>query len=694
MIRFFLVFSLLILLLVPNGTAQIDTLEYSLSGDLPEAIVKGERTYTSEVIRLGRKHVLALPGSFDDPSRLLQSYPSMHSSNDQANSVIYRGQPSLFTTWSLNGSEIVNPNHLGNAGTRLDIGSGSSGGVNLFSGQILKAMEFRSLPYKGNHSGLGANMNMIIDNKGQSQYTFGQLSLLGAEAGFNRSSGFWNFLGNARYSTTGLLADMGVTFDGEEIRFRDFVFSLSKESRSSQFDITIASGKSSNFKPFSSNLEEVSSAKDALLIDYNSSVFISNINYSKGFKGKYLFKASTSLSFQEDNRYGNTDELTQGLLELRNSASASQTMLVSRFSFETTDGVSIIINHLNEINSFDSSITNFLDTDNQLTRSSRFSQHYEQNLLFAGFCISRKVARTQFFFQTLYPFFMPRPIKSRPLNYATYIKSDFQEDKLSIKIAAGQKYQAEPSIFMDTLQTRYDAYSINELSYFRSRNYEASISYKGDYNMSFSGFYNIINGLPYSNNSSFFYSEPINISSIKEWRLDGYRRSFGVESSIESKFSDHVFFNVNGSLFQSEIRRGKNAEWQNSFYNTTYSFNATASYLQKIGAQNSIRYSASIKQNGGFKELTIDPSKSNSLVTNTISNNTYTHLKPYSRIDFRINYTTKKSYWSLDIQNVLNTANEAFQFYDPLLESVETQNHLGLIPVLTYRRYFGKRIDG
>ncbi|MDF1865514.1 MAG: carboxypeptidase-like regulatory domain-containing protein, partial [Saprospiraceae bacterium] len=56
------------------------------------------------------------PATFNDPVRLAMSYPGVVSLNDQANGISIRGNSPNAMQWRLEGVEIVNPNHLSNAG--------------------------------------------------------------------------------------------------------------------------------------------------------------------------------------------------------------------------------------------------------------------------------------------------------------------------------------------------------------------------------------------------------------------------------------------------------------------------------------------------------------------------------------------------------------------------------------------------
>jgi outer membrane receptor protein involved in Fe transport len=67
-------------------------------------------------------------------------------------------------------------------------------------------------------------------------------------------------------------------------------------------------------------------------------------------------------------------------------------------------------------------------------------------------------------------------------------------------------------------------------------------------------------------------------------------------------------------------------------------------------------------------------------------------LPPYFRADLRISYKKEKkkstAIWSLDIQNVSNSRNVSYHYYDDVTGKVEPRYQLGIIPVLGYKVMF------
>jgi hypothetical protein len=657
-----------------NIHAQNDTIIYYLEDDLPDIIISGQRTYTDGLIRLDRKHYLTLPASFDDPARLFQSYPSISTSNDQANSIIYRGLPSMFNTWSINGAEITNPNHLGNAGTRLDIGTLSSGGVNMISGQVLHATRFSLFPTRNFHTGLGANINMEIKSE-EEDYTFAQLSLIGLEAGFNHNFKTSNSYvkGNARYSTTGLLADMGVSFDGEEIRFKDFMIGVGNSGKNYETNIVWAHGNSSNRKERLQDREKIESWKDQQRINFEArqDLFVFDSKYV--MKNGIQWNLSLSLSYSKNDRESfGINEKTESYFD-QEKASLHVTVEKSGLGIQHTrlfikETLSSILNRFSSFFNYSFHFRN----DNRYVNN-WYGAFYDKRFDKLRVSLSGQFARPEI----------------EDFIYNTNAKLTYFIPDTDLKIIGNYSRRNQ---FMGRLSAPYidleqDSIVQSNQVIAKQNTYELGFKWDKEHNLSMTLFYHDISDLPYSNENSYFLSEPIFLAPVGSWNYDGQRRSYGIELSSESNFSKDLFLHWNVSLFSSEIKRGKEGNWRSSFYDIGHNTNINISKVYRYSNERSLRLSASLKYSGGFNAPIIDPENSDSFFTTISTYEESNRLSDYIRADFRLVYQKKKSVLSLDIQNVLNRANEAYLFFDPLLNDVETQAHLGLIPVLSYRRY-------
>ncbi|MEM9261859.1 MAG: hypothetical protein AAGA62_19610, partial [Bacteroidota bacterium] len=210
----------------PSSFAQ-DTLSFGGVYDLPGAEVRATYTPVSPLAqRFTIEEVYRLPGTFYDPARLVALLPGVVQTNDQANHLSVRGNTPNANLWRLNGLAIVNPNHTANAGTFYDFPTLSGGGVNAISAQMLDNSGFLAggLPVEyGFATGGTFDLRLRPGSKAKPRHQ-AQAGFIGFDLSTEGPIGKGSktsYLVNARYSFTGLLADMGVDFGGEEIRFAD-----------------------------------------------------------------------------------------------------------------------------------------------------------------------------------------------------------------------------------------------------------------------------------------------------------------------------------------------------------------------------------------------------------------------------------------------------------------------------------------
>lgn len=242
------------------STTNLDPIEVTFISD---------QRQVGNVVTLSKRDFNVMPGSFDDPTRLLLKSPSISTVNDQANMVVYRSLPPSYTQWRLNNAVIVNPNHLSNAGTFLDSGTLSSGGVNAIGGQMLDRMTFVGTPNQQMFNSIGGVVNLESDKIDR----YAQISLIGLEAGYNLS----NFSLGYRYSFTGLLAGLGVDFGGEKIGFQDF--NLRWKPNIGKGQLIISSTYGSSFNRFES--QEDPFVERFEKVDYTANLLINTVNYKR-----------------------------------------------------------------------------------------------------------------------------------------------------------------------------------------------------------------------------------------------------------------------------------------------------------------------------------------------------------------------------------------------------------------------------
>ena len=219
---------------------------------------------------------LRYPATFFDPARLATTRPGVAATNDQANHMSIRGNSPASNAYLLEGAEIVNPNHLSNAGTASDLPVLSRGGVSILSAQMLGTSQLLT---GGSNAAYGNALGGIMDMRLRRGATDGQAftvqaGLLGidlsTEGPFTKG-GRASYLVNYRYSTIGLLSAMGVDLGDEAITFQDLSFHVSVPIARGSISLFGLGGTSSNiFEAKDSTEWEYD--KDSQNIDYTAQV--------------------------------------------------------------------------------------------------------------------------------------------------------------------------------------------------------------------------------------------------------------------------------------------------------------------------------------------------------------------------------------------------------------------------------------
>ncbi len=293
---------------VPMATSVLDLPALEVVDKVP-TVNPGRRAITQEQIN-------RLAATYYDPARLVASSPDVAVTNDQNNSISVRGIPATYNRWRLEGAEIINPNHLTNAGTLTDQPAGTGGGVNALSAQMLSRSQFlygSITPAYGNAVAGLFDLRMDAGDTTGIDY-FAQASFIGFDFGAGGPIGKKgvSFRANYRYSFTGLLTTMGVDFGGEEIGFQDLSAAVNVPLKSGSLKFFAVGGMSSNdfsHEPFGDREE----AKDGSDIFYDGALGISGVSYSGKVFGGARLLTTLAYSISDQSREETIFDLDENL---------------------------------------------------------------------------------------------------------------------------------------------------------------------------------------------------------------------------------------------------------------------------------------------------------------------------------------------------------------------------------------------
>jgi hypothetical protein len=672
--------SSMIKIQLTESSTQLSDVEIS-SGATPE--IPGNYSISIE-------KTMRVPANFFDPVRMATSLPGVVATNDQGNSIAIKGYSPNAMLWRLQGLDIVNPNHLANAGTLSDRPVANGGGVSILSSQVLDRTNFYSgsLPVQYGNALSGAmDMSLRPGNKTSREHTV-QASLIGIdlategpmskknESGEAKAS----YLVNYRYSTIGLLSQMGVNFGDEVINFQDLTFNLDFKHKDggslSVFGFGGLSSNEFNQKP----QDEWETEKDRYNIDFSGKVYgVGFLNrYRVGQKG--ILKSGISISGQNQERQSQGESALQYEHIISEYYKSNRSLFSGRLSIQQ---------QVSSKTSFEAgivatSINHELKSETEASNLAATFPEYDGSVLgvlWQPFAVATwKVGQFDMNAGLRYVYFTFNETSS--LEPRAGISTLLFNGLLSFNYGITSQQQ-QTQTYLAAGNEKLGLNRAHQLSVGYARNVKG-VSVIG--NAFYHSLFNVAmapGAIPYSVLNQMEDFVPDNLSS------DGKGRNYGLEVSAEKKFANKLYFLAGGSWYQSEFSDG-----DSDYYTARYNGNFTSNFSggkewskrhKTFGIHTRVLYL------GGLRQPFIDEVQSQMNGTTVYSNpNEFAvQLPNYFRIDLRASWRKNKPGYtrtiSIDIQNLSGQQNLAYRYYDTHLQKVEKKNQLGLIPVVVYR---------
>ncbi|MGB3778950.1 MAG: TonB-dependent receptor [Tunicatimonas sp.] len=647
--------------------------------------------------------------TFFDPARLVTSFPGVVGVNDQANHISVRGNSPNSLLWRLEGVDIVNPNHLSNAGTFGDRRVQSGGSQSILSTQVLDDSRFYSGTFPatfGNAVGGVLDMRLRKGNNQQREYT-AQAGLIGLEfaaEGPFRDDYDGSYLVNYRYSTVGILTNgLGLDFGGERISFQDLSFNLSfPMDKAGEFTVFGVGGTGSNVFQAVRDSAAWEAQEDRFDVTFTNDMAAVGMTHTLPLGKKSLLKsviaASSLASNQRSDRVSDTYEnvrvLDDRYQETRISVTSSITRKVRGNS--TIQGGFYFDNLYYQLNSSEGGSDAGSQSLVQGQGSSQLVRPY----------VDAKLALS------------PQWVANVGLHlaYFTLNGSHSVEPRLSLRwnnrveasrpqyitLAYGRHSQLQlPGVYFST-GTSLDGSNLaanRNLGFTKSDQYTVAYDYQwtGSLRVHTEAYYQRLFNVPVSVLGNSFSALNLLEGFVREPLVNqGTGRNYGWEASVEKKLSDSYYFLLSGSLYESKYT-GANGIERDTRFNGNYALSATGGkefIWSKRGKRRVFSINLRSAYVGGLRVTPIDEVASVAtqgtvfLEDRAFSEKLPDYFKVDARLSLRKDTPRYSSVWSLDLQNATNRRNVAYQYYDTIQGQVLTQYQLGLIPILTYRIEF------
>jgi hypothetical protein len=641
----------------------------------------GEHSITNE-------KALRLPANFFDPVRVITSYPGVMTANDQNNTIVIRGNSPAGLLWRINGLDVVNPNHLANAGTFSDKPAAYGGGVNIISSQLMERTDFYtgSLPARYGNA-LSGVIDMKLRGGDTTDYHYtAQASLIGLDlaaegpVGKNKKT---SFLANYRYSTVGLLSQLGARFGDEDISFQDLTFSLnsalSKGRSLSWFGFAGASKNSFGHKDSADWEVE----KDQYDIEYSSKNVGTGLVFSQSVRNTSLSTGVSVSGSQQSRDQRASPQIVPGrpdiiyedrfdLDKLLISAFGRMRARVNNYLVET----GVQVNFMKDDMALLNQTGNSPETDDAGTVEGFLLQPYAQWKVFIGNKWNAQTAVRYVYF--------------------TYNQTGAVEPRIGLEFSPTPSSSLKFSYNLVSQVQSVTTYANDNENLELSKSHHLELDYiftseKG-FRFSTAAYYQRLFDVPVGGiSSSYSLLNSVEVYPYSGLVSKGLGSNYGLEALAEKSFFDKSYFIAGASYYRSQYKGSDGVEHSTRF-DGKYSVNVMYGrewVKTKKQSQRSFGVSSRILYLGGLRESPIIPTQ---LAPGTIYDPEKIFedkLKDYFRLDLRLSWRkNKRSYTrtiAIDIQNLLNAQNEAYTYYDHVKQKVTTQYQLGLIPVLVYR---------
>lgn len=639
--------------------------------------------------------------SFYDPARLAASFPGVTTTNDQANNISIRGNSPNALAWRLEGVEIVNPNHLTNAGTYTDRPMQNGGGTIILSAQMLANSQFLSGAFAPEYGGSVAglfDMRLRKGNNEKREYTL-QAGLLGidlsAEGPISRKYKA-SYLLNYRYSFTGLLGAMGIPLGDEKIGYQDLALNFNLPTKMlGDFTLFGMYGAASNDFEVKEDSSKIF-AKDYSIIQFTSKMVAVGATHELSIGSKINWRTVVALSEKQNNR----SELEYVKRSSSYSGPIFDNLSNQRISFTTSLNYRISNSNKLKIGLFYTSINDEAVHGNAFQSTQPYTAKFSSALIqpYINFqsSISPKITLNAGLHHQILTENNTKSVEPRAsISYKINPKTDFNfayslQGQMQLLAAYGPESG-----------TGYIKQNRN-LEFAKAHHYVLSFNKIMGDNLRFKAEAYLQNHFDVLTTKS---KSPLSgMNLLDEYQLlvaltnEGTATNKGIELSLEKYLQKKYYFLASTTIYDAKYKGSDGIEI-NSRFNGKFAATFTGGKEWDWNKKDKNRVvSINLRgiYQGGYSESPIDLESSRyyqkSLSYNSANKIFTVKLPDYYRFDLRLSIKKQKPNYtrtlSLDIQNLTNHLNTAYFYYDWAQDKIVEKKQLGLIPVLNWRVEF------
>jgi len=639
-------------------------------------------------------------GSINDPGRMALSLPGAQiSTQDNENTIVVRGNSPIGLSWRLEGFEIPNPNHFAEAGS-------SGGGISALSIYVLGASDFFTGAFPAEYGNALAGVMDLKFRKGNREDREFRLQtgLIGlefaSEGPLSRTKKSSSYLFNYRYSTLGILSQMGVkvvnplTSNSFHDLSLNLYFPLNKKSHLTFFAFA---GASSENKAAEEDQSKWTSFNEVYIYDFYTKLGVTGLTYTYLINEKSYLYGALSLGANDIKSTDDTIGYNGIRTRIRNESYLNGRMNTA-WSYHTKWGKNVNLKAGFQASNLFYDV--YRDDYDNAIDALRIQMNGEGTTwLVQPYAVLRAQASPKLLLQgginTMY-FQYTREFLVEPR-----VGAQIQLPSGAINLAYGLHSQILPfqtyeAITSDSLTGVYAGKPNQQLKMWRAHHAAVNLTqeFSGNIRLKVEPYYQYLFDVPVSVHSWSTYSL---INQDRNFFADsltnnGTGYNAGVEVTLEKSFSNRLFFLLSGSVYDSKFRTNNGGLDQE--YNTKYNsnFNSALTFGKEWELHNGKRLEAGgrILWSGGMRYTPFDTQKSIEAGRAVYINSAaYSEQnKNYFRVDARIalrkNAANLSWKLSLDIQNLTNYQNPQRPYFDRWAGNIDYGYNTSIIPVISY----------
>ncbi|MBL4709911.1 MAG: TonB-dependent receptor [Flavobacteriales bacterium] len=629
-------------------------------------------------------------GTIDDPARMAANFAGVSGDASGNNDIVVRGNSPKGILWRMEGIEIPNPNHFSAEGA-------TGGPVNALNSKMISNSEFMSgafAPEYGNASSGVFDINLRQGNNEQREYSFGA-GLFGTDftvEGPIKKGKRASYLANYRYSSLGILDDLGVVDFGGVPRYQDV-----------SFNFYLPSNKAGVFKVFGlagisniSDEEDFSEDNDSIVAksDFGSHLGFVGLSHSYLLNEHISIKSSVSVAnngtnLTSEKKYEETKFEVGQDAKFNNTAIKFATTIKKKIDAKNKISVGLIHTYQNYSFNFkerklDNSFKSILDvsesssfTQLHATFKHRFNEnlsmvtgmHFLQLHLNNSYSIEPRLGFNYQLSntQTLSAGFGVHS-KTQALTYYTTNVTDangnVSQPNKDLKLPIAEHY-----VFGHDYQFAENVHLKTEVYYQYLYNIAVEDNIESDYSL--------------INQSDFF--------SDKKLTNKGEGKNYGVEITLEHYFADDYFYLFTASLYESKYQ-ALNKKMQKSKFNGNYTSNFLIGKEYKVGASSknkTLLLSSKITLQGGNRYTPLDLKASiladeEVNVDETLSKKGDDIFQLNLAAAYRVNKVKTTHEFKLEVLNASNNQAVVSEFYSEGRKEIIVNKQLPMLPNFMY----------